>query len=199
MWCKLEVYEILFPDWLTHACVYSTSKNPKDDPNSCRTQRALALAYDGDADMWSAHDTTADMCVFCSWHHNSCLCNSETSWDKPRSFQLQEQYSLKPSPVPLHVVCVLLWFDCIFFFFFTKQICTGVWAILKKTAGELLQRRNENGLFIFFVEKRLPLCTILVQYQVKVLWFCCLYCKPTCCCCFLWCWLFTLLEADYHC
>ncbi|KAM9461440.1 thrombospondin type-1 domain-containing protein 7B [Clarias gariepinus] len=52
---RLWVYGLMAGGFIMIVLIIAMSfllcKNPKDDPNSCRTQRALALAYDGDADM----------------------------------------------------------------------------------------------------------------------------------------------------
>lgn len=102
--------------------------------------------------------------------YNSSLCNSETSWDKTRSLQLQEACCFKPSPVPLHVLCVLLWFD----FYRTNLLwAQNSWRII--TGGETKYWKRIK--WIHFWQNTLPLCTMLVQYEVSQCFvsFWCLY------------------------
>ncbi|XP_046713402.1 thrombospondin type-1 domain-containing protein 7B isoform X2 [Silurus meridionalis] len=52
---RLWVYGLMAGGFIMILLIIAMSfllcKNPKDDPNSCKTQRAVSLAYDGDADM----------------------------------------------------------------------------------------------------------------------------------------------------
>lgn len=170
------------------ACVYFTSKNPKDEPNSGRAQRALALAYDGDADMW----------LFCHWD------NVQLQLMQLRDFLRQNKVipaarSMLFQTKPCASTCIV----CAFVVWFLQNKCT--------VSSKQLENYHWGKMkywkwikWIHFWQNRLPLCTMLVQYQVSqcFLSFWCLYClyytTYMLVLFFLWCWLITLLEADYH-